>query len=54
MTNQQKERQICTTEKETWSCSNMRSKQNDTDLCYEHYKCVVCGRTMKLDYEEMK
>lgn len=35
-------------------CPHMRSKKGDTDMSYEHYECLVCGRTAKLDYDEMR
>lgn len=42
----------CETEQQSWSCKNMKESGNDFD--YERYKCEVCGRSMKLDYEEMR
>jgi hypothetical protein len=33
-------------------CPNMKEYGNSFE--YEHYKCEVCGRRYKLDYEEMK
>lgn len=42
----------CETEQQSWSCKNMKEYGNDFD--YERYKCEVCGRSMKLDYEEMR
>lgn len=44
----------CATERETWTCPNMRGVDGDLSMDYEYYECKVCGRTMKLDYEEMK
>jgi len=44
----------CTPERDSWTCKNMRPVEGDLDMEYEHYECKVCGRTMKLDYEEMK
>lgn len=44
----------CATERESWTCKNMKSVDGDTDMEYEHYECKVCGRRMKLDYEEMR
>lgn len=37
-----------------WMCPNMKERENDTSMEYEHYECKVCGRTYKLDYEEMR
>jgi hypothetical protein len=37
-----------------WNCPNMRSKPGDLDMEYEHYECLVCGRSYKLYYEEMR
>jgi hypothetical protein len=45
---------VCQTERESWSCPNMKGVEGDTDMSGEHYECKVCGRTMFLDYEEMK
>ena len=44
----------CTTKRDTWDCPNMKPVEGDMDMNYEHYRCAVCGATMKLDYEEMK
>ncbi len=44
----------CTTERQSWQCPNMKSRENDRDMSYEHYDCKVCGRHVSLDYEEMK
>lgn len=49
-----KEGVVCTTERESWTCKNMKEVPGDTSMDYEHYECKVCGRRMKLDYEEMK
>lgn len=38
----------------TWRCPNMQEKEGDLDMEYERYECKVCGKTMKLDYEEMR
>lgn len=46
--------QRCQTERESWSCKNMKERENDLDMQYEHYECKICGRTMKLDYDEMR
>lgn len=43
---------ICHTEKESLACKNM--KEYGQDMEYERYKCDVCGRKMKLDYDEMR
>lgn len=44
----------CATERQSWTCPNMKGVEGDVSMEYEHYECKVCGRTMKLDYEEMK
>lgn len=44
----------CKTERESWSCPNMKGRENDTDLTGEHYECKVCGQTIFLDYDEMR
>lgn len=44
----------CTTERESWTCPNMKSVRDDRDMTGDNYKCAVCGRTMWLDYEEMR
>jgi hypothetical protein len=44
----------CKTEREAWSCPNLKDRENDTDMNYEHYDCKVCGRHVKLDYDEMR
>lgn len=46
--------QSCATDRESWACLNMKPIEDDSDMQYEHYECKVCGRTMKLDYEEIK
>ena len=42
----------CRTERESWYCKNMKEYGDDMDC--ERYRCDVCGRTMKLYYDEMK
>ena len=37
-----------------WECPNMKPVKGDTSMEYEHYECKVCGRSDKLDYEEMR
>ena len=32
----------------------MKAVPGDMSMDYEYYKCDICGKTMKLDYEEMK
>jgi len=49
-----KERPPCTTPQQSWSCKNMKAVPGDMSMDYEYYKCDVCGKTMNLDYEEMK
>lgn len=44
----------CQTEKESWSCENMIPVEGDLDMEAEHYSCEVCGRTMKLYYDDMR
>jgi len=44
----------CKTERESWSCPNMKGVEGDTDMNFEHYECKVCGRRVALDYEEMR
>jgi hypothetical protein len=48
------QKKVCSTARESWDCPNMKPVEGDADMQYEHYKCDVCGRTMRLDYEEMK
>lgn len=45
---------VCQSARESWTCPNMKEREGDTSMDYEHYACKVCGRTMKLDYEEMR
>lgn len=35
-------------------CPNMKGRENDYSMDYEHYECKVCGRFYKLDYDEMR
>lgn len=35
-------------------CPNLKPRDGDMDMNYEHYDCAVCGRHVKLDYEEMR
>jgi len=35
-------------------CPNMKPVPGDLDLEIEHYSCAVCGRTVKLWYDEMR
>jgi len=42
----------CRTERESWDCKNMKEYGDDMDC--ERYRCDVCGRTMKLYYDEMR
>ena len=44
----------CSSARQSWSCPNMKPVEGDRDMEYEHYYCKVCGRDMKLDYEEMR
>jgi hypothetical protein len=37
-----------------WECPNMKEKEGDLSMEYEHYECHVCGKRYKLDYEEMR
>lgn len=54
MSDQQPETKPCESERESWSCKNMKPREGDTDMQFEHYDCKVCGRHMALDYDEMK
>lgn len=45
---------ICATERDSWTCPNMKEKEGDTSMTHEHYKCEVCGRTMAIDYDEIR
>ena len=44
----------CTEERQTWQCPNMKPVEGDTSMEYEHYACSLCGKKIKLDYEEMR
>lgn len=44
----------CQTDRESWSCPNMKARENDRDMSYEHYDCKICGRHHALDYDEMR
>lgn len=44
----------CQNERETWDCPNMKPREGDTSMEYEHYDCKICGRHVALDYEETK
>lgn len=44
----------CKTERESWTCPNMKAVEGDTDMNYEHYSCKVCGKRVSLDYDEMR
>ena len=35
-------------------CPNMREREGDTSMTYEHYDCKVCGMHIALDYDEMR
>lgn len=43
---------VCQSEEESRTCKNMKEYGNGMDC--ERYSCTVCGRRMKLDYDEMK
>jgi hypothetical protein len=43
----------CKTERDSWRCPNMKPVDGDTDMNYEHYKCSLCSKRVKLDYSEM-
>lgn len=45
---------MCTTDRQSWSCKNMQEVVGDLSMTHEHYKCELCGRRMKLDYDEMR
>lgn len=44
----------CKTERESWTCKNMKEVEGDLSMSFEHYECKVCGRRMALDYDEMR
>ena len=44
----------CKTKQDSWRCPNMKEVEGDLDMNYEHYECKICGKTMKLDYDEMR
>ena len=44
----------CKTDRESWSCPNMKGRENDRDMSGENYDCKVCGRHHWLDYDEMR
>lgn len=44
----------CETDRQSWSCPNMKDVEGDLDMSFEHYECEMCGRRISLDYEEMK
>jgi hypothetical protein len=44
----------CKTERDSWTCPNMKEVENDTSLTHEHYKCDLCGRRVSLDYDEIR
>jgi hypothetical protein len=35
-------------------CPNMKGREGDLSMEFEHYECKVCGKRDKLDYEEMR
>lgn len=45
---------VCVDARASWSCPNMKAVERDLDMSGEHYKCRECGRTMFLDYEEIR
>ena len=54
MSETQPEAEQCRSERDSWTCKNMKPVDGDTDMQFEHYECKVCGRHMSLDYDEMK
>lgn len=44
----------CTTERDSWACPNMKAVEGDTSMTHEHYECVLCGRRIALNYDEMR
>ena len=44
----------CTSKRDSWQCPNMLPVPGDLSMTHEHYECKVCGRTVALDYEEMR
>ena len=45
---------LCETDRESWACKNMQQDDNDHSMDYEKYSCALCGKTMKLYYDEMR
>lgn len=35
-------------------CPNMKEREGDLSMTYEHYDCAVCGAHVALDYDEMR
>lgn len=35
-------------------CPNMKEREGDMSMSYEHYDCKVCGAHLALDYDEMR
>lgn len=44
----------CATDRDSWRCPNMKYVEGDLSMDCERYRCSVCGRDVKLDYEEMR
>lgn len=42
----------CKTDQQLLACKNMKEYGDSFD--YERYRCDVCGKRMKLHYEEMR
>lgn len=39
---------------ELLKCPNMKSRENDRDMSGDNYDCKVCGKSVWLDYDEMR
>ena len=44
----------CDNERDSWQCPNMKKREGDADMNGEHYDCKICGRHVRLDYDEMR
>lgn len=44
----------CSSNRQRWSCSQMRRDPKDKDMQYELYRCIKCGAIEWLDYDEMR
>ena len=53
MEKEEKEKKACETDRESWTCPNMKPVPGDLSLEYEKYECKYCGRRINLYYDEM-